>query len=284
MSGSEALDDFVVSSRQRVDAALDAALPPETEPPAELHRAMRYAVFSGGKRLRPALAFGAAMAAGVDPDQASPVAGAVELAHACSLVLDDLPALDDDDERRGRPTVHVAFGHALAILAGNALLAAAFAQCARLSDPGTAVAAVSGLARAVGPRGIIGGQVDDLAFAAEGTSVEHVTSIHQRKTAAMFRFATRTGGLVGRLEAERLDGLDRFGRAYGLAFQLVDDLLDADADECSILRVLPPERVRARILDLLVEAIREMEPFGARGWALVGLARRLRERLPQEPA
>ena len=280
MSNPEAFEAFLAASRKRVDAVLDAALPPETEPPAELHRAMRYAVFSGGKRLRSALAFGAAVAAGADPDRATPVAGAVEMIHACSLVLDDLPALDDDDVRRGRPTVHVAFGNATAILAGNALLTGAFAQCTRLPDPAAAVAAGAGLARAVGSRALIGGQVDDLAFSAAAASVDDITSIHLRKTAVLFRFAAWSGGVAGGLAGERLEGLDAFGRAYGLAFQIVDDLLDADLGECSILHVLSPEQARTRVRGLLAEAAREIEPFGPRGWALAGLTGHLEGLLP----
>ncbi len=279
-SSPEALDEFLAASRKRVDAFLDAALPPESEPPATLHRAMRYAVFSGGKRLRPALAFGAAVAAGVDPQRAAPVAGAVELAHTCSLVLDDLPALDNDDERRGRPAVHIAFGHATAILAGNALLAGAFAEGARLADPAAAVAVGAGLARAVGSRGLTGGQVDDIAFAPSTAGAEDIASIHLRKSAVLFRFAAWSGGVAAGLETARLDRLDAFGRAYGLAFQAVDDLLDASRGECSILCVLSPERARRRIHELLAEASREAEAFGPNGWVLAGLARHLEGLLP----
>lgn len=275
MSSSAPLDAFLAASRERVDAVLDDALPPEGEPPAELHRAMRYAVFSGGKRLRPALAFGSAAAAGADPPRAAPVAAAVELVHACSLVLDDLPALDDNDVRRGRPAVHVAFGHATAILAGNALLSAAFAQCTRLSDPAAAVAVCARLARAVGSRAIIGGEVEDLAFAPAGATVEDVTSIHLRKTAVLFRFAAWSGGVAAGLGTEQLERLDAFGHAYGLAFQIVDDLRDADLEECSILHTLTHDQARGRARDLLAQARGEIETFGSEGWALAGLAGRL---------
>ncbi len=284
MSDPAALREFLASSRGRVDAALDAALPAETEPPEHLHRAMRHAVFSGGKRLRPALAFGAAVAAGVDPERATPVASAVELVHACSLVLDDLPALDDNAERRGRPAVHVAFGQATAILAASALLAEAFAQCTRLPSPAAAVAAGAGLARAVGSRTIIGGEVDDLAFAPSGASLEDITSIHLRKTAVLFRFAVWSGGVAGELDAARLDRLDAVGRAYGLAFQLIDDLLDADLAECSILHMLSPEQVRKRVSELSAEAARTIEPFGSNGWVLAGLVRHLEGRCPGSPS
>lgn len=277
--GSTPLDAFLAASRKRVDAVLDAALPAETEPPEELHRAMRYAVFSGGKRLRPALAFAGAVAAGADPQRAEPVAGAVELVHACSLVLDDLPALDDSNVRRGRPAVHVTFGEATAILAANALLSEAFAQCARLSDPAAAAAACASLARAVGPQAIIGGEVEDLAFASAGATVEGITSIHVRKTAALFRFAVWSGGFAGGLETGRRAHLDAFGHAYGLAFQIVDDLRDADLDECSILHALPPDEARERARNLLVRARSAIEPCGSDGWALAGLAGRLEKEL-----
>ena len=280
MSSTVLLDEFLTASRQRVDAVLDAALPAESEPPEELHRAMRYAVFSGGKRLRPALAFGAAVAAGADPARATPIAAAVELIHACSLVLDDLPALDDDDVRRGRPTVHIAFGHATAILAGNALLTGAFAQCTRLASPAAAVTAGAGLARTVGSQSLIGGQMDDLAFSPAGATVDDITAIHLRKTAVLFRFAAWGGGIAGGLEGEPLERLDAFGRAYGLAFQAVDDLLDADLGECSILHVLSPAQARERVLELLNEAAREVEAFGSAGWALAGLAGHLQGLLP----
>lgn len=273
--GSTPLDAFLEASRKRVDVVLDAALPTETEPPEDLHRAMRYAVFSGGKRLRPALAFAGAVAAGADPERAEPVAGAVELVHACSLVFDDLPALDDNDVRRGRPAVHVTFGEATAILAGNALLSGAFAQCTRLSDPAAAAAVCASLARAVGSQAIIGGEVEDLAFAPADATVEGITSIHLRKTAALFRFAAWSGGFAGGLETERLARLDAFGHAYGLAFQIIDDLRDADLDECSILHALTSDEARDRARNLLDRARSQIETFGSNGWALAGLSERL---------
>jgi hypothetical protein len=175
-------------SRERVDRYLDQRLPAEAEPPESLHGAMRYAVFSGGKRLRPALAFGAALACGADPDRVLPVAGAVELVHAYSLVHDDLPSMDDDEERRGRPTVHVRYGEATAILVGDALLTEAFGLLAAEAAP---VDLIERLARAASSRGLVGGQVDDLALsdrALQGAapSLEEVTSVHARKTAELF--------------------------------------------------------------------------------------------------
>lgn len=184
-------------------------------------------------------------------------------------------ALDDNDVRRGRPAVHIAFGHATAILAGNGLLSGAFAQCTRLSDPAAAVAVGASLARALGSRAIIGGEVEDLAFGPTKATEENITSIHLRKTAVLFRFAAWSGGIAGGLETEQLERLDAFGRAYGLAFQIVDDLRDADPGECSILHALPPDQARDRARDLLAQARCEIETFGSDGWALAGLAGRL---------
>ncbi len=278
-----ALDEFIAASRERVDAGLDECLPADTQHPAELHRALRYAVFSGGKRLRPTLVFGAALAGGADPEQAMPVAVATELVHTCSLVLDDLPAQDDNAVRRGQPAAHIAFGSATAILAGSALLAEAFAQCTRLPDPSACVAAVAGLTDTIGSRGLIGGQVDDLAFDSSGTSLEEVSHIHERKTAALFRFSAWGGGLAAGIPDEHLDRLDAFGCAYGLAFQIVDDLFDEDPKECSMLRVLSRQEARGRIRGLLDQAVRKIEVFGPDGWVLAGLARRLERQIPWPP-
>ena len=272
-----ALDEFVAASRARVNAALDECLPAETQHPTELHRALRYAVFSGGKRLRPTLAFGAAVAGGADPQQAMPVAIAAELVHTCSLVLDDLPAQDDNAVRRGQPAAHIAFGGATAILAGCALLAEAFAQCTRLPDPSACVAAGAGLTDAIGLRGLIGGQVDDLAFNPAKASLDDVTHIHLRKTAALFRFSAWSGGLAAGLPGECLDRLDAFGLAYGLAFQVVDDLRDENPRECSMLHVLSRQEARRRIRGLLEQAAREIEVFGPDRWVLAGLARSVEE-------
>lgn len=279
-NGLLALDGFLAASRERVDSYLDAALPAATRHPSELHRAMRYAVFSGGKRVRPALALGAAVAAGTDPGKAMPVASAVELVHACSLVLDDLPSQDNNAVRRGQPAVHIAFDQATAVLAGSALLAESFAQCARLSDPPAGAAAGARLTRAIGSRGLIGGQVDDLAFTPAEASLEDVESIHLRKTAALFSFAAWSGGVAGGLADEQLGRLDAFGCAFGLAFQVVDDMHEEDLDECSILHVLSREEARGRVRGLLDEAVREIEAFGPAGWVLAGLARRLEWRIP----
>jgi len=275
-----ALDDFVAASRARVNAVLDECLPAETQHPAELHRALRYAVFSGGKRLRPTVAFGAAVAGGAGPERAMPIAIAAELVHTCSLVLDDLPAQDDNAIRRGQPAAHIAFGSATAILAGSALLTEAFAQCIRLPDSSAGVTAGGGLADTIGFQGLIGGQIDDLAFDPSEANLDEVSRIHLRKTAALFRFSAWGGGVAAGLTGERLDRLGAFGSAYGLAFQVVDDLLDEDPGQCSILHVLSRREAREHIRGLLDQAEREIELFGPDGWVLAGLARRVEGLIP----
>jgi farnesyl diphosphate synthase len=269
--------DFLAASSARVDADLEKHLPAESEPPEALHRAMRYAVFSGGKRLRPALAYAAAIAGGAEPALADPIASAAELVHAYSLVHDDLPAMDDDALRRGRPTVHVRFGEATAILAGDALLTAAFAQLGREGAPPGATAR---LAEAAGSRALVGGQADDLGFERGAATLESVTSIHARKTAALFRFALWGGGAAAGLGAAGLARLDAFGLAYGLAFQLIDDLGDREREECSMLAVLEAGAVRERAASLCSGALRTAQGFGEPGWALAALAKALETRLP----
>jgi len=263
------LERFLSESCDRVDAHLDAFLPRADEPPALLHEAMRYATYSGGKRLRPALVFAAAHAVGLSPERAAPLASAVELVHTYSLVHDDLPAMDDDELRRGRPTVHVKFGEANAILTGDALLAAAFEALATADAPASVVGK---LAHAAGSRALVGGQVDDLAFAPERASAELVRRIHERKTAALFRFSVWAPGATAGRPAHELEALDRFGLAYGLAFQLVDDLLDGGRDECSILCVADEAAARARVRAEVDTALAVADSFGAAGGFLRGLA------------
>jgi len=263
------LERFLDQSCARVDAQLDQTLPRASESPEPLHEAMRYAVYSGGKRLRPALVFAAAHACGLAPERAAPLAAAVELVHTYSLVHDDLPAMDDDDLRRGRPTVHVKFGEANAILVGDALLALAFEA---LADAGAPSAVVARLARAAGSRELVGGQVDDLAFDPERANAALVASIHERKTAALFRFCVWSPGVAAGRPARELESLDAFGLAYGQAFQLVDDLLDGGRDECSILLVTDESGARERVRDAVGRALALADSFGAGGAYLRGLA------------
>ncbi len=248
--------EFVSQSRARLHARLDAFLPPASEPPQGLHEAMRYAVLSGGKRIRPVLTLATAHALEAQPERVLSAAAAVELVHAYSLVHDDLPAMDDDRERRGRPTVHVKFGEALAILCGDALLAEAFRALATEAVPGAVVAR---LAEATGSRWLVGGQADDLR---EPPELEAILSVHARKTAALFRFSTWAAARLLHAADSQLDALERMGRHYGLAFQLIDDLEDAGGSGCSILRVLDVEAARERAHAELDAARTALDPLG----------------------
>jgi geranylgeranyl pyrophosphate synthase len=265
------VEGYLREAAARIEPALDAALPPADTPPASLHAAMRHLLFPGGKRLRPALAFAGAEAVGAHPDRALPAAVAVELIHTYSLVHDDLPCMDDDAERRGRPTVHVAFDEATAVLAGDALQAAAFA--ALLQAPAEHVAgALADLAEAAGSLQLVGGQHDDLHF--QGGRPASVESIHRRKSAALLAASITGGARLGGAEAPALEALGRFGREVGLAFQIADDLLDADdADACSLVAALGAEAARERAAALLAESLREIEAWGERAEPLRELAR-----------
>jgi geranylgeranyl pyrophosphate synthase len=250
---------------------LEAALPGASEAPARLHAAMRHLLFPGGKRLRPGFCFAGCEAAGGAPERALPAAAAVELVHTYSLVHDDLPCMDDDATRRGRPTVHVAHGEALAVLAGDALLALAFEVLAKGGDAG----AVAELARAAGSRELVGGQADDLAFPAAGVAdAAAVEAVHRRKSAALIAAATSLGARAGGADAALQARLLSFGREVGLAFQIADDLLDADDDDaCSLVRALGGPAARARAEALLEGALARIADLGARAEPLRQLAR-----------
>jgi geranylgeranyl diphosphate synthase type II len=222
----------------RVEAGIDALLPPASEPSARLHAAMRYAMQSGGKRLRPVLVLASArLAQSPRSADALPAAVAVECVHAYSLVHDDLPCMDDDDLRRGRPTAHRAFDEATALLAGDALLARAFAIIAEsyVQNPPLATALVSELAGAAGSRRLVGGQMEDLlAERGAGATPEGLTFIHLNKTAAMIEASMAMGGLCGGAPYPAVTSLRDAGRQLGLAFQIVDDILDATSDTATL--------------------------------------------------
>ncbi len=250
---------------------LEAALPPVSEAPAALHAAMRHLLFPGGKRLRPGLCFAACEAVGGAPAAALPAAAAVELVHTYSLVHDDLPCMDDDDERRGRPTVHVAYGEAVAVLAGDALQALAFAVLARAGD----AAAVAELAEAAGSRELVGGQTLDLAFAGEpSTDAGAIEVIHRKKSAALIAASIGLGARLGGAGAALHARLVASGLELGLAFQIADDLLDAEADgACSLVRALGGPAARARAEALLAGVLARIADLGARAAPLGELAR-----------
>jgi len=223
-------------SRQ-VDDALNDYLPPADAYPATIHEAMRYSVFAGGKRLRPILVLAAAKAVGGSTDKVMPVACALELIHTYSLVHDDLPAMDNDDFRRGRPTSHKVYGEAMAILTGDALLTIAFELIARCGEqcPAEAVNRVTlEIAQAAGSRGLIGGQVVDLLSENKQIEAPVLEYIHRHKTGALFRAAVRAGAILGGATAVQLEALTTYAEQMGLAFQIKDDLLDIEGDETKI--------------------------------------------------
>jgi len=262
----------------RVESALEAVLPLVDEAPRTLHAAMRHVLFPGGKRLRPALAMAAAEAVGASHERALPVAVAVELVHTYSLVHDDLPCMDDDAERRGRPSVHVAFGEATAVLAGDALLTLAFQVL--VEDDGDAdsaarrLAAARDLAVAAGSAGLVGGQVDDLCFDREDRDVAHIESVHARKSAALIAASIVGGAHLGGADAATIERLRRCGEAVGVAFQIADDVLDAGEDDpCSLVRAIGVDAAMERAEALLASALDELSELGERAEPLRALVR-----------
>lgn len=218
---------YMKRQQNAVHAALEALLPPAGERPAKLHEAMRYSLFAGGKRIRPVLCIAACEACGGTVEQSLPAACALELLHTYTLIHDDLPAMDDDTLRRGRPTCHIQFDVATAILAGDALLTLAFEVLATVPTTGSALALE--LARAAGSRGVIGGQAEDLDAEGKAPDAELVEYIHRNKTAALIRAACVMGGICAGANFQTLEKLALYGETTGLAFQIIDDLLDEGA-------------------------------------------------------
>jgi geranylgeranyl pyrophosphate synthase len=250
-----------------VDADLARLLAPgdDGEDPGRLREAMRYAVLGGGKRLRPIMAFAACEAAGADWSAARPAAAAIELLHAYTLVHDDLPAMDDDVVRRGKPTVHVAFGHAEAILVGDALLTAAFGALAALGP--RAADAVEVLARRAGAGELLAGQARDIGGPPPAT-VEELERLHAGKTGALFAAAAELGAISAGADAATRARLARFGLAYGVAFQHADDRADGDHPALAAAAARRIEELRAEMRDLLL-------PLAERALALRALAERI---------
>jgi geranylgeranyl diphosphate synthase, type II len=283
-----------------VDETLSRYLPAEDKTlsascPVRLAAAMRYSVLGGGKRLRPVLCLMAAEACGADPALAMPAACALEMVHTYSLIHDDLPAMDDDDLRRGHPTCHKAFDEATAVLAGDALLTLAFEVIAAHVHPAeAAVDCVRALAEAAGPAGMVGGQMADLQ--AEGRTdgtLDALAAIHRRKTGALLRASLRMGAIVAGADEASLHALDVYGHAVGLAFQIIDDLLDVQGDEAKLGKrarkdselgkwtypgFLGIEASRVRAGQLADEAVEALAPLGERGARLRALALDLLER------
>ncbi len=274
-----------------INAALEAYLPPAGAYPPRIHEAMRYSLFAGGKRLRGAMLLATAGMLGLEEAKALPAACAFEMVHTYSLVHDDLPAMDNDDFRRGKPTCHRVFGEAIAILAGDALLTLAFATLCRLEadfGPERTLKVVAELAEAAGTRGLIGGQVVDLESEGKEVDAGVVEYIHHHKTGALFRAAVRSGALLAGCTKEELEALTRFATCFGLAFQIGDDILDLTGDpsvlgkpvqrdlerqKATYPRLFGLEGARHLLEEQVERALGALEPFGERAEFLRGAAR-----------
>jgi len=289
---SESVTERLGGWQRRVEGELDRWLPPESALPQRLHAAQRYSVLGPGKRIRPALVYATAETVGVPLERVDAAACAVELIHAYSLVHDDLPAMDDDDLRRGRPTCHRAFDEATAILAGDSLQVLAFKILA--SHPGappdaaSRVRLIETLAEASGTAGMAGGQALDLAAEGRALAIREVEQIHALKTGALIRASVLMAAHCAEgLESGRLAALGEFGAAVGLAFQVQDDILDVEGDEALTgrptgsdqARSMPTypaiaglEAARARVAELHAHAARQLSGYGWEDSPLAALA------------
>ena len=289
------LNSYLLELTAAVNRALDRCLPKAKTRPSTIHTAMRYSLFAGGKRLRPALCLAAAEACGGTREAALPFACAVECIHTYSLVHDDLPAMDNDDFRRGQPTSHKVYGEGIAILAGDGLLTQAF----EIIVQGKATrryshqAMVLDLAQASGSLQLIAGQVADLEGEGKKISEQDLKYIHERKTSALLRCAVRLGGMSANCTASQLQALSNFGYYVGLAFQVIDDILDVTqtteqlgktagkdvaAQKATYPSIIGLEKSRAIARRLTAKAYEALQPFKGRAEALEALAKYLLER------
>lgn len=290
------LQETLAQGQARTDAALDRLIPLETQHPESIHKAMRHSVFAGGKRIRPILCIEAGrMIAGNLPKRIEELGAALEMLHTYSLIHDDLPALDNDDLRRGRPTCHKVFGEAIAILAGDALQTQAYEVLARLECPAEArVKIIEEIARDTGTvDGMIGGQVVDLEAEHTPPTPEMLEYIHRAKTAALITASLVSGGLYAGAKDTEVKKLRAFGRSIGLAFQIVDDVLDVTqtsqqlgktaGKDTAAQKVTYPslfgiEESERKAESLVNEAFEELKSFGDQADSLKELARYLVER------
>jgi geranylgeranyl diphosphate synthase type II len=298
-SAAADLEALFEAWRGLIEEALDRALPAESAWPGTIHRALRYSQFAGGKRIRPLLVLAAGDAVGGAREELMPLACAVEMIHTYSLIHDDLPAMDDDDLRRGKPTSHKVFGEAVAILAGDALLTRAFHLLAEAPRDWDAervrrrLDALAILGAACGTSGLIGGQVEDLESEGKAIPAPALERLHRAKTGALLSACVRGGGVLGGTDPASLAALTRYAAAIGLAFQVVDDVLDATegvaqlgktagkdaaARKATYVSVHGLPGARRMAAELLDDALRAVDSFGPRADALRGLARLIVER------
>ncbi len=280
------LGGYLKQAALDTDEAMERFLPGSEDRPGTIHSAMRYCVFAGGKRLRPVLCLAAAEACGGSREDALPAACAVELMHTYSLVHDDLPCMDDDDLRRGRPTCHKVYGEGMAVLCGDALLTEAFAVLARSKS----VEMIAELASAGGSCKLIGGQVLDLEGEGKSLSLEELILIHEAKTAALLTAAIRLGAMSADADETKIAALTKFGHALGLAFQVIDDILDvtqttenlgktagkdAAVAKATYPAVMGLEESRAEAARLTAEAMEALNVLGENGSRLREIAERM---------
>ncbi len=274
------IDQALAETVAFTEATLDALLPKPAGPEARLLEAMRYATLTGGKRLRAFFVLQTGNLFGVDRGSLGRMAAAVECLHAYSLVHDDLPAMDNDDLRRGKPALHKAFDEATAILAGDALLTLAFSLAASPEahgDPFVRCELISRLSAASGHGGMVGGQMMDLAFEGQSPPLPEITRLQRMKTAALITFCNEAGAIMGKASARALQALSAYGQEVGLAYQIADDLLDiegteaemgksvrkdADCGKTTVVSVLGPERARAQAEAMAAQAVGHLELFG----------------------
>lgn len=286
----------IAETARAVEAELDRLLPLPDTLEARVHAAMRYALFAGGKRLRPFLVMASADLLGVPRENAVRAAAAVEMVHTYSLIHDDLPAMDDDDLRRGKPTCHRQFDEATAILAGDALQPLAFRVLAEPEtdpDPAIRMELVRTLGHAIGADGMVGGQMIDLQAETETYELAQITRLQDLKTGALISWSVEAGAILGRATAKEREALARYGLEIGLAFQIADDLLDiegdaelmgkavakdAEAGKATFISLLGVEGARNRAAELVDSAVARLDLFGQNAFLLKDIARFMIER------
>jgi geranylgeranyl diphosphate synthase type II len=285
------LEQYLARRQQQIDRFLERCIPSaQTD---KLTEAMRYSLFSGGKRIRPILALAASDAVGGEVARVLPFACAIELIHTYSLIHDDLPAMDDDGLRRGKPTSHMVFGEGMAILAGDGLLTEAFRLMADAAvkagaDPARGLLVLAEVAKAAGARGMVGGQAADMSAENSAADLPTVEWIHIRKTGALIRAAVRAGALLGGAQSDELRRLTRYADCIGLAFQIADDILDAEGctemtgkhtgrdqarHKATFPALLGLSAAKERARELLHNSVRELRPFHERAEPLRAIAR-----------
>lgn len=284
------LSQLLQTYTERVNAQLEQIIPQPTGPAAKLFEAMHYSVFNGGKRLRPALCFAAAEAVSASDSNTTRVAAAVEMIHAYSLIHDDLPAMDDDDLRRGVPTCHIKFDEATAILAGDALQSLAFKQLSELDlSASTSLQLVSLLSDLAGCNGMVTGQAIDLASTGKQLSAEELTYMHNHKTGALIEASVIMGAIAtDQVSSDQLQALRQFSRAIGLAFQIQDDILDVESsteelgksqgsdsanNKATYTSILGIEKARSEAERLYQQSLEALSPFGDQAQSLGVLAK-----------